>query len=283
MVSVWEQRIHRAEVLAAQYPFALEPLRFYLRLARFQQQLQDSLRGKVRFPPAASDEPFPLQRWSPLEDRELLLPQFADFLRLVQEIGPPELAEQATSLRTAPREAWETLLDAYWHGELDPTSDEDVGPVRFFPKAFLQPYAALLSACLRGDGEEVALWDRAAEGMGVCPLCGARPQVSVLRPEGYGALRSLVCSRCETEWQGKRVRCVACGEEEFERLQYHQAREWPHVRVSACETCRTYIKDVDLSKDGLAVPVVDEIATIPLDLYAVEQGYRKLELNLIGT
>jgi formate dehydrogenase maturation protein FdhE len=50
------------------------------------------------------------------------------------------------------------------------------------------------------------------------------------------------------------------------------------VRVSACQECRAYVKEVDLSKDGLAVP----LATIPLDLVAVEEGYRKVELNLIG-
>jgi FdhE protein len=54
------------------------------------------------------------------------------------------------------------------------------------------------------------------------------------------------------------------------------------VRVSACQECRAYVEEVDLSRDGLAVPVVDDLATIPLDLVAVEEGYRKVELNLIG-
>jgi formate dehydrogenase maturation protein FdhE len=55
-----------------------------------------------------------------------------------------------------------------------------------------------------------------------------------------------------------------------------------HVRVEACETCHYYIKTVDLTKNGLAVPVVDELATIPLSLWAQEHQYVKLQANLLG-
>jgi formate dehydrogenase maturation protein FdhE len=39
---------------------------------------------------------------------------------------------------------------------------------------------------------------------------------------------------------------------------------------------------VDLTKNGHADPVVDEIASSPLDLWAQEHGYSKLELNVVG-
>ena len=54
------------------------------------------------------------------------------------------------------------------------------------------------------------------------------------------------------------------------------------MRVVACETCRVYIMTVVFSKDGLAVPLVDELAAVPLDLWAHERGYSKLQLNLLG-
>jgi formate dehydrogenase maturation protein FdhE len=44
-----------------------------------------------------------------------------------------------------------------------------------------------------------------------------------------------------------------------------------------------YLKSIDLTKTGLAVPVVDELATLPLDLWAHEHGYEKLQINLLGT
>ncbi len=62
----------------------------------------------------------------------------------------------------------------------------------------------------------------------------------------------------------------------------YTAGEFEHVRIEACETCKTYIKTVDLTKNGLAVPVVDELATTPLNLWAQEKGYTKLEPNLLG-
>ena len=46
--------------------------------------------------------------------------------------------------------------------------------------------------------------------------------------------------------------------------------------------CGRYIKTIDLTKNGNAVPVVDELATLPLNLWAVEHGYKKLQPNLLG-
>ena len=64
---------------------------------------------------------------------------------------------------------------------------------------------------------------------------------------------------------------------------YYSAPEIAHVRVDVCDTCHTYLKSIDLTKIGLAVPIVDELATIPLDLWAREHGYVKLQNNLLGT
>ena len=70
--------------------------------------------------------------------------------------------------------------------------------------------------------------------------------------------------------------------EALDKLPVYTASEFESVRVEACDTCHTYIKSVDLTRNGLAVPVVDELATIPLNLWAEENGYRKLQLNLLG-
>jgi FdhE protein len=54
------------------------------------------------------------------------------------------------------------------------------------------------------------------------------------------------------------------------------------MRVEACDVCRTYIKSVDLTGNGHAVPAVDELATVALNIWADERGYLKLETNLLG-
>jgi FdhE protein len=76
--------------------------------------------------------------------------------------------------------------------------------------------------------------------------------------------------------------CPACGEQIVEKLAVYTAEQFPHVRVEACDTCRYYVKTVDLTKNGHALPVVDELATIPLNLWAQEHAYVKLRSNLLG-
>lgn len=116
-----------------------------------------------------------------------------------------------------------------------------------------------------------------------CPYCGAAPLAAVLRdePEVKGR-RTLLCSLCLTEWTFPRTRCPACGEERAEKRPHHVAESWPHVRLEECGSCRTYVKAIDLRETGLAVPVVDELASVELDLWAGEQGLAKLRANLLG-
>jgi FdhE protein len=108
-----------------------------------------------------------------------------------------------------------------------------------------------------------------------CPFCFEKPVVAILRPE-----RSLQCRRCFTEWAFRRLLCPGCGEEDREKLPVYTSPEFAHIRVEACDTCRHYIKAVDLTRDGNAVPEVDEIAALPLDLWAMEQNYEALATNL---
>jgi FdhE protein len=116
----------------------------------------------------------------------------------------------------------------------------------------------------------------------LCPFCGEKPVAAVLRPEGDGGKRFLLCSLCFTEWEFRRLLCPNCGEEDKDKLPIYTAEEFPHVRVEACDSCKVYLKSVDLTKNGLAVPEVDELASIILDLWASEHGYTKLQTNLFG-
>ena len=46
-------------------------------------------------------------------------------------------------------------------------------------------------------------------------------------------------------------------------------------------TCKAYTMTVDLTKDGLAVPEVDELAAMPLTLWANEKGYHKVSRGVL--
>jgi FdhE protein len=87
---------------------------------------------------------------------------------------------------------------------------------------------------------------------------------------------------CSTEWEFRRVLCPGCGEENKDKLPVFTSEQFPYVHVEACDTCRGYLKSIDLTKDGRAVPQSDEIATTSLNIWAEEQGYTKIQVNLLG-
>jgi FdhE protein len=255
----WGKRIGRAEELTVQYPFAAELLGFYVRLAGFQESL--SLR--LDRAPAGGF-------WGPLKS-DLLMDGSEPFLLMVQDYGPSRLADVAGRLLSSEMQSgWPDLLNATWSAtEHLPSEPQD-----FLARAFLQPLA-----------ERVRLHQpapRGGAGNRLCPFCQRKPGAGVLRPRGDGALRSLLCSFCFAEWDFRRVACPNCGEENNKKLPVYTASEFPHVRVECCDSCSTYIKSIDLTKSGHADPVVDEIASASLDLWAQERAYAKLHLNLLG-
>lgn len=263
----WERRIERARELAAAYPYAQEGLRFYEQVAGFQRSLYESFgigaAAKADRPPGSLREEIELFS---------LLPWFGSFLAFIQDVGPGPLAESAGALAAAGSGRWEEVLDELWR-EAAGTPDLPA-PEALLAWAFLQPYAEHRADC--------TLSPEPHGTPPLCPRCGCPPQVGVLRPLGDGGKRSLVCSLCATEWDFRRIVCPACGEEDVEKLPVYTAEEIPLVRVEACDTCHGYIKTVDMTKDGRAVPVVDELAAIPLSLWAGEKGYSKVRGNLLG-
>lgn len=299
----WEARIRRARELAEVHAFAAEGLRFYERVAGFQKTLYGGVAASLGGPQEARPARDP---GALLQERELelvvLLPWFASFLPFVEEIAPAPLAHAAGELAARGVARWQEVLEELWGaGAGGAAAAEPSAAEGLIAWAFLQPYAEALADQLapRGapdpaGGETAAVADaRPAPDLPaepapgdatphVCPRCSGRPQVGVLRPQGDGARRSLICALCATEWPYRRIVCPACGEESVGKLPIYVAEELGHVRVEACDTCRYYIKTIDLTKDGHAVPVVDELAAIPLSLWAREQGYVKLAQNLLG-
>jgi FdhE protein len=171
-------------------------------------------------------------------------------------------------------ESWIASLEGYW--QFAGIYDQQVGAfAQFLPRALLQPYAEFRAA-LMPRAPQITTPRR-------CPLCGSRPLLGVLRPEGDGGKRFLLCSFCLQEWEFRRILCSTCGEEAEDKLPIYIAEDSPHVRVEACDTCKFYLRTIDLTKDGNAVPLVDDLAAIPHTLWANEQGYSRLQPNLLGT
>lgn len=262
--ATWEQRIERARELAEVYAASAEVLRFYANLAERQRELHRLVMK------AGSDSPLrSASSFREAFDFNFLAFHFSSFLAFAREIGPPAVSQAADQLLGQPSH-WGSLLADSWS-----RIDSQLSAAEsFLIQGFLQPAAEFVAARIRIPP---GISPRAT-----CPVCDAEPVVGVLRPEGLGARRSLVCSFCATEWEYLRGVCPACGEDRSEALCVYTAEQFEHVRVEACDTCKAYIKTVDLAKNGLAIAVVDELATLPLTLWAEQNGYTKLEPNLLA-
>lgn len=261
MSNFWDKQIARADYLATESSGSRELLAFYAQLLRAQKDIYESLRAR--------------NDWSPAGDLELdlhaLLPAVTGLLKTVVSQGPAPLAEEAGALLTAQTGVLAGNLLDYWRSPSD---------TQFFAKAILQPYLRLLAeASITPAGRELTGGDR------TCPFCGGVPQLSFLLSKEGGAEsgnRELVCANCLSSWEFRRVVCANCGEERPAKIGYFHSQEFDHVRIEACDSCLHYLKAIDLTRFGHAVPLVDEIYAAPLDLWAREHGYTKIELNLVG-
>jgi FdhE protein len=266
----YDARIRRAERLAAQHFFASEFLDFYKQVAAFQK----SLRASIATPGAMKTGGTPAPELSAPLDLTVLLPHFRGFLSTIEQHAPPALAKSARQVSLLPSDSWIASLEAYW--QLAGKYDQQVGAfAQFLARAFLQPYAEFRAALL--PKPPLVMTTK------ICPLCGARPLAGVLRVEGDSGKRFLLCSFCSQEWEFRRIHCPTCGEQAEGKLPVYVAEQLPHIRVEACDTCKFYLTTVDLTKDGHAIPLVDDLAAIPLSLWAHEHGYSRLQPNLLGT
>jgi FdhE protein len=176
-------------------------------------------------------------------------------LEFVQRAGPPALAQAARGFNPAHAER---LLGDYWAVRPHLSIND------FFARAALQPYAAGFP-----EGLE-------------CPWCAQPPQAGCLHPQGDGLAFEVVCPLCLRRRSSPRGRCPACNASSESAVANFTAAEFPQMRVLACESCKGYLLIVDLQRDPAAVPEVDELAALPLDIWAIQHGYHKMQPNIAG-
>ena len=275
--SPWCSHPRRAAALSERYPFAAELLALYRALLDVWESGWDLAR---------EDRPPPRQLagWA----AERVLPQV---VKATEAAGPEALGTTARQLVTADRldDAFATWLAG---GELAPVE-------RYLARASLQPVLVALDA---GAGPACAD-DPAPRDDRHCPRCGGVPQLS-FRSDAQDPLvsgqRNLACSRCAQTWSYSGSACPSCGETSGGHRTVYAERHagpvvgrdpggpvddppvFPHLRVDACTRCERYLIDVDVGRNPRAVPEVDELAAVPLDLYATERGLSKITPNLLG-
>jgi FdhE protein len=280
----WTERHRRTAELRRRHTFARELLDFYGALLVVQEDAFDDARSASV--PVAGLIAYVA---------EMVVPGVVD---VSVAAGPAKLRDAvARRLETTdPRD----FVDAWIRGE------DQVMVDRYLARASLGPILEALGPA--AGASCIGVRDQRH-----CPSCGGPPQLSYFALPGEDLAaggRFLLCARCHDSWGYARMTCPGCGEDASSRLPIfneegttsgergsvvrglqgrlaghgaagHKA-VFPHIRIEACDTCRKYLLNIDLAADLAAVPVVDELAALPLDLYAREQGFSKITPNLMG-
>jgi formate dehydrogenase maturation protein FdhE len=283
----YAQRRRRAQELAQRWPFAAEVLGFYAALLEVQESANATARSETPGP----------EETAAYAGRNVL-PRIVE---VAAAKGPPLL--QQGVLERFDSIGVEATCRAWLRGEeLDPI---DRFLARGATAPVLEALGARASEACEGERDERH-----------CPVCAGQPQL------GYFAVsdddlvtphRYLECSRCSTSWAFARMTCASCGETESDRLPIFSERgslegemtgrtikkaeldavpdeslraattpQFPHVRIDGCLSCSRYLLTIDAGRDRHVVPVVDELAAIPLSLYAESRGLRKVVANQMG-
>jgi len=112
---------------------------------------------------------------------------------------------------------------------------------------------------------ELSLWSHAH-----CALCAGEPDFSVITPS---AERHLICARCALRWKFEPLTCPYCRNSNRARITSFATTDGQY-RVYACDVCHRYLKAYDGRRATRPVmPMVDSVATLPLDAAAIQRGY----------
>jgi FdhE protein len=210
------------------------------------------------------------------------------FSRLVNALQPRQEPELAARLQT--------LVSAATGGLLDPQ--------RLFSEAFVQHQHHLLEIALQAGVDAdllttlthcavapvlsayaehlMAIVDNLNDGTidsvawqrGYCPICGGWPRLAELR--GVELAEFLRCSGCGSAWRWQRLACPYCANDDYRSLQTLRVAGEQRFRIGVCERCMGYLK-VGNAFDPLPAALLglDDVASMHLDVVAMERGYRR--------
>ena len=110
---------------------------------------------------------------------------------------------------------------------------------------------------------------------GYCPVCGAWPALAEVR--GIERGRYFRCGRCGGEWQVNCLVCAYCGMTDHEQLLSLVPEQGGTTRViEACKRCLGYVKTFTILQASPAARVIlDDLASVDLDIAALEHGYKR--------
>jgi FdhE protein len=129
-----------------------------------------------------------------------------------------------------------------------------------------------LQACNRRWASSIAVsWME-----GYCPVCGTWPAFAEVR--GIDRTRYLRCGRCGGAWQAHLLYCPYCGTNDHKEQVSLVPEKSSKSAIDACKRCLGYLKSfTTLQGSPPAKVMLDDLASVELDVAAAEEGYRRPE------
>jgi formate dehydrogenase maturation protein FdhE len=269
--------------LRASHPELADAADLHLELLELQRRIQ----GRVPLPwlelnedvlKRHQAEAHPLLRFEsiPLDltDLRLMVRQTADVLRrrgaleeadyqTVQTLGR-DMALVGVVSRWYRSAAEQHAVAAVGAGVLADGESADSAMVAQVLALAMRPFLSRCAEVLQ-QRPELSIWTHP-----YCALCGGEPDLAVITP---AAERHLICSRCALRWKFEPLTCPYCRNTDRSRITSFATPDGAY-RVYACDVCRRYLKAYDARRATRPVmPVVDGVATLPLDAAAIQRGY----------
>jgi formate dehydrogenase maturation protein FdhE len=200
--------------------------------------------------------------WS---DLRLLLRGIATTMRKHEAI---EEADYARAERlTRETEKLPEIVRSWYESARDgaPPISPDAAGLELVIQLAMRPFLSRASDAI------MARTDFAGWQKGTCPLCAGEPDLAVITA---AADRLLICSRCAARWRFEQLTCPFCLNADRTRITSFASRDGQY-RIYACVPCERYLKAYDARRASRPVmPVVESVATLPLDAAAIQKGFR---------
>ena len=221
----------------------------------------DYLNGLLSAPPILKFEHLPIE-WG---DVRFLLRATGSAMRQHEALDPSDFRRlEALCLDSA---QLPTVLRA-WYDAPKPDSPPLGEELEALSAVFQQAMRPFLTRSAEAIMAKISLsgWTG-----GTCPLCAGDPDFAVITP---AADRVLICGRCAARWRFHQLTCPFCSNGDRTQITSFASRDGQY-RLYACDVCQRYLKAFDARRATRTVmPVVDSVATLPLDAAAMQRGYR---------
>ena len=269
----------RIEQIKKKRPGYGEILDFYQKVREAQDQVKASLKiGPIKlrkeWKELLAKEGFSLIQ---KEDFPLDIESSVKLFKALCQIGKdanPHMAEQARKIGEAIDNNRIDLIKLFKGGWKEERIEQIAEGFELDKKVFLFLIQSSIRPSIEAGVEQLrSELDPETWLKGYCPVCGSLASLSLLKEET--GKRYLLCSYCGYQWRIDRLFCPFCKNKEHESLQYFCGEEEEAYRIDLCDKCHQYIKTIDYRNLKESDPVLEDLATLHLDLLASQKGYKR--------